>query len=60
VEWDEVGSFIGKIRSARPEVTNQPDVDAYLTRQNEMSVEGRRDSEPLPDNLREKLIRAPL
>lgn len=39
-------------------LANQPGVDAYLIRQNEKWAEGRRNSEPLPANLRERLMRA--
>lgn len=37
---------------------NQAHIDAYLIRQNEKWVEGRRNAEPLPANLRERLMRA--
>ena len=37
---------------------NQPEIDAYLIRQAEKWAEGRRNSEPLPPSLREKLMRA--
>jgi uncharacterized protein (DUF433 family) len=39
-------------------LANQADIDAYLIRQNEKWAEGRRSSEPLPGNLRERLMRA--
>jgi uncharacterized protein (DUF433 family) len=39
-------------------LANQTDIDAYLIRQNEKWAEGRRSSEPLPANLRERLMRA--
>jgi uncharacterized protein (DUF433 family) len=39
-------------------LANQDDIDAYLIRQNEKWDEGRRSSEPLPANLRERLMRA--
>ena len=39
-------------------LANQADIDAYLIRQNEKWAEGKRNAEPLPDSLREKLIRA--
>jgi uncharacterized protein (DUF433 family) len=38
-------------------LANQADVDAYLIRQSEKSAEGRRNAEPLPANLRERLMR---
>ena len=38
-------------------LANQADVDAYLVRQNEKWAEGRRNAEPLPANLRERLMR---
>ena len=37
---------------------NQVAIDRYLVCQNEKWVDGRRDAEPLPANLRERLIRA--
>src|SRR2546422_9467800 len=37
-------------------LANQADIDAYLIRQNEKWAEGRRDSEPLPASLRERLM----
>ena len=37
---------------------NQADIDAYLIRQNEKWAEGRRNAEPLPADLRERLMRA--
>jgi len=39
-------------------LANQAEVDAYLTRQGEKWVEGRRNAEPLPVDLRERLIQA--
>lgn len=39
-------------------LANQADIDAYLIRQNEKWAEGRRNAEPLPADLRERLIRA--
>ena len=39
-------------------LANQADVDAYLIRQNEKWAEGRRNAEPLPADLRERLMRA--
>ncbi len=39
-------------------LANQADVDRYLLRQNEKWEEGRRDAEPLPADLRRKLMRA--
>jgi uncharacterized protein (DUF433 family) len=39
-------------------LANQADIDAYLLRQNEKWAEGRRNAEPLPGDLRERLIRA--
>jgi uncharacterized protein (DUF433 family) len=39
-------------------LANQADIDAYLIRQNEKWAEGRRNAEPLPTNLRERLMRA--
>jgi uncharacterized protein (DUF433 family) len=39
-------------------LANQADIDAYLNRQKEKWAEGRRNAEPLPANLRERLIRA--
>lgn len=39
-------------------LANQAEIDAYLVRQNEMWAEGRRNSEPLPADLRERLMRA--
>src|SRR5579863_4789699 len=38
-------------------LANQADVDAYLVRQNEKWAEGRRSAEPLPADLRERLMR---
>ena len=37
---------------------NQVAIDRYFVCQNEKWVDGRRDAEPLPANLRERLIRA--
>jgi uncharacterized protein (DUF433 family) len=39
-------------------LSNRADIDAHLARQNEQWAEGRRNAEPLPDNLRERLMRA--
>jgi len=39
-------------------LANQTEVDAYLIRQDEKWGEGRRNSEPLPADLRERLMRA--
>ena len=39
-------------------LANQADIDAYLIRQDEKWAEGRRSAEPLPADLRERLIRA--
>jgi uncharacterized protein (DUF433 family) len=39
-------------------LANQADIDAYLIRQNEKWGEGRRNAEPLPADLRERLMRA--
>jgi uncharacterized protein (DUF433 family) len=39
-------------------LANQSDVDGYLVRQCEKWANGRRDAEPLPVNLRERLMRA--
>jgi len=39
-------------------LANQADMDAYLIRQNEKWAEGKRNAEPLPANLRERLMRA--
>jgi uncharacterized protein (DUF433 family) len=39
-------------------LANQSDIDAYLIRQGEKWAEGRRSADPLPANLRERLIRA--
>jgi uncharacterized protein (DUF433 family) len=39
-------------------LANQAEIDAYLIRQNEKWVEGRRNSELLPADLRERLMRA--
>jgi uncharacterized protein (DUF433 family) len=38
-------------------LANRPDIDNYLTRQNENWAEGRRTAEPLPASLRERLMR---
>lgn len=38
-------------------LANQNDIDAYLIRQSEKWAEGRRIAEPLPTNLRERLMR---
>src|SRR5690349_17950688 len=39
-------------------LANQPDIDAYLLRQSERWIEEKRHAEPLPSNLRERLMRA--
>ena len=39
-------------------LANQHDIDAHLVRQNEKWAEGRRHTEPLPVDLRERLTRA--
>ena len=39
-------------------LANQADMDAYLIRQNEKWAEGKRNAEPLPADLRERLMRA--
>jgi uncharacterized protein (DUF433 family) len=39
-------------------LANQAEIDAYLIRQNEKWAEGRRNAEPLPTDLRERLMRA--
>jgi uncharacterized protein (DUF433 family) len=39
-------------------LANQPEIDAYLIRRDEKWAEGRRNAEPLPASLREKLMRA--
>jgi uncharacterized protein (DUF433 family) len=39
-------------------LANQADIDAYLIRQNEKWAEGRRNADPLPASLRERLMRA--
>ena len=39
-------------------LANQADIDVYLVRQSEKWAEGRRKAEPLPANLRERLVRA--
>jgi uncharacterized protein (DUF433 family) len=39
-------------------LANQTDIDAYLALQNEKWAEGRRNAEPLPADLRERLMRA--
>jgi len=39
-------------------LANQVEVDAYLIRQDEEWAEGRRNAEPLPTDLRERLTRA--
>ena len=39
-------------------LANQTDVDAYLLRQGGKWAEGKRDADPLPANLCEKLLRA--
>ena len=39
-------------------LANQAEIDAYITRQKEKWEEGRRNAEPLPAELRERLMRA--
>lgn len=39
-------------------LANQAEIDAYLLRQDQKWSEGRRDAEPLPVDLRERLMRA--
>lgn len=39
-------------------LANRTEIDAYLIRQNEKWAEGRRSAEPLPADLRERLMRA--
>jgi uncharacterized protein (DUF433 family) len=39
-------------------LANQADIDAYLTAQSDKWAEGKRNAEPLPANLRERLTRA--
>lgn len=39
-------------------LANQAAIDAYMIRQSEKWAEGRRDAEPLPGSLRERLMRA--
>jgi len=39
-------------------LANLADIDAYLIRQGEKWTEGKRNAEPLPANLRERLMRA--
>jgi uncharacterized protein (DUF433 family) len=39
-------------------LANQADIDAYLIRQSEKWVAGKRNAEPLPADLRERLARA--
>jgi uncharacterized protein (DUF433 family) len=39
-------------------LANQAEVDAYLIRQNAKWAEGKRSAEPLPADLRERLMRA--
>src|SRR5260370_1644964 len=39
-------------------LANQSGIDAYLIRQSEKWAEGKRHAEPLPANLRERLMRA--
>ena len=38
-------------------LANQAEIDAYLIRQDEKWAEGKRSAEPLPSDLRERLIR---
>src|ERR1700730_15331403 len=39
-------------------LANQADIDAYLIRQDDKWAEGKRNAEPLPASLRERLMRA--
>jgi uncharacterized protein (DUF433 family) len=39
-------------------LASQADIDAYLIRQSEKWAEGKRDAEPLPASLRERLMHA--
>ncbi|MBI3470031.1 MAG: DUF433 domain-containing protein [Candidatus Solibacter usitatus] len=39
-------------------LANQADIDAYLIRQDEKWAEGKRNAEPQPANLRDRLMRA--
>jgi uncharacterized protein (DUF433 family) len=39
-------------------LANQAEIDAYLIRQGEQWAEGKRDAEPLPASLRERLVHA--
>ena len=39
-------------------LANQAEIDTYLIRQNEKWAEGKRHAEPLPADLRERLMRA--
>ena len=39
-------------------LANQADIDAYMIRQSERWANGKRDAEPLPTELRERLMRA--
>ena len=39
-------------------LANQADIDVYLIRQSGKWAEGRRDADPLPVNLRERVMRA--
>jgi uncharacterized protein (DUF433 family) len=39
-------------------LAHQAEINAYLARQSEKWAEGKRDAEPLPGNLRERLMRA--
>jgi uncharacterized protein (DUF433 family) len=39
-------------------LANQAETDAYLICQSDKWAEGKRNAEPLPDNLRERLMRA--
>lgn len=39
-------------------LANQAEIDAYLPRQNQKWAEGRRNAEPLPADIRERLMRA--
>jgi uncharacterized protein (DUF433 family) len=39
-------------------LANQADIDAYILRQDDKWAEGKRSADPLPANLRERLMRA--
>ncbi|MGC9945102.1 MAG: hypothetical protein ABSF64_01795 [Bryobacteraceae bacterium] len=52
-----ISTFRGLWRIAY-HLANQADIDAYLARQSDKRAAGKRSVEPLPANLREKLMRA--